>query len=89
MGSCDIELFALEINRDHSVDFEIAPSYCILDSFVDYDDYSVSSKGFLPTVVDRMVSELNSPIVVHFSSLIPKMLILTLAISYLTTSNLP
>ena len=27
----------------------------ILDSFVDYDDYSISSKGFLPTVVDRMV----------------------------------
>ena len=69
--------------------FEIASKYCILDSFVDYDDYSVSSKGFLPTVVDRMVSELNSPIAVHFSSLILKMLMCTLAISYLTTSNLP
>ena len=56
MGSCDIELFALEINRDHSVDFEIAPSYCILDSFVDYDDYSIFPEGFLPTVVDLMVS---------------------------------
>ena len=32
---------------------------------------------------------LNSPIPVHFSSLIPKMLMSTLAISYLTTSNLP
>ena len=32
-------------------------------------------------------SELNSPIPVHFSSLIPKMSVLTLAISYLTTSN--
>ena len=25
------------------------------DSFVDYDGYSISSKGFLPTVVDIMV----------------------------------
>ena len=28
---------------------------CILDSFVDYDGYSISSKGFLPSVVDIMV----------------------------------
>ena len=28
---CDIEWFALEMNRDHSVVFEIAPKYCILD----------------------------------------------------------
>ena len=52
---CDIELFALETNRDHSVIFEIAPKYCILDSFVGYDGYSISSKGFLPTVIDIMV----------------------------------
>ena len=32
---CDIEWFALETNRDHSIVFEIASSYCILDSFVD------------------------------------------------------
>ena len=51
----DIELFALETNRDHSVIFEIASKYCILDSFVDYDGYSISSKGFLPTAVDTMV----------------------------------
>ena len=31
----------------------------------------------------------NSPISVHSSSLIPKMLMFTLAVSYLTTSNLP
>ena len=31
----DIEWFALEMNRDHSVVFEIASKYCILDSFVD------------------------------------------------------
>ena len=52
---CDIEWFALVMNRDHSVIFEIVPKYCISDSFVDYDGYSISSKGFLPTVVDIMV----------------------------------
>ena len=50
---CDIEWFALETNRDHSVIFEIASKNCILDSFVDYDSYSISSKGFLPTVVGK------------------------------------
>ena len=44
-----------EANRDHSVVFEIAPKYYILDSFVDYEGYSISSKGFLPTAVDIMV----------------------------------
>ena len=53
---CDIEWFALEMNRDHSVIFKIAFKYCILDSFVDYDGYSISSKGFFPTVVDIMVT---------------------------------
>ena len=52
---CDIEWFALEMNIDHSVIFEIASKYCILDSFVDYDGYSISSKGFLPTLIDIMV----------------------------------
>ena len=85
---CDIEWFALEMNRDHSVVFESASSlrpyhpehtrsrliseakqgrawlilgweiafnYCIFDSFVDSDGYSISSKGFLPTVVHVMV----------------------------------
>ena len=51
----DIEWFALEMNRDHSVVFEIVSKYCIWDSFLDYDGYSISSKGFLPTVVDIMV----------------------------------
>ena len=52
---CDIEWFALETNRDHSAIFEIASKYCILDSSVDYDGYSISFKGFLPTIVDTMV----------------------------------
>ena len=34
MDYCDIEWFALETNRDHSVIFEIASKYCILDSLV-------------------------------------------------------
>ena len=57
--------------------FEIASRYCISDSFVDHDGSSISSKGFLPTVVD-MSSELNSPIPVRFSSLIPRMSMSTL-----------
>ena len=52
---CDTEWFSLEMNRDHSVIFEIASKYCILDSFVDYGGYSISSKGFLPTAVVIMV----------------------------------
>ena len=50
-----IEWFALEMNRDHSVVFEIASKYCISESFVDHDGYSISSEGFLSTVVDIMV----------------------------------
>ena len=49
----NIEWFALEMNRDHSFIFEIASKYCISDSLVDYDGYSISCKGFLPTVVDN------------------------------------
>ena len=51
----DIEWFALETNRDPSVAFEIASKYCISDSLVDYDGYSISSKGFLPAVIDITV----------------------------------
>ena len=55
LDCCDIEWFALEINRDRSLIFEISSMYCILDSSVDYDGSSTSSKEFLPTVVDIMV----------------------------------
>ena len=41
--------------QDHSVVFEIASKYCVSDSVVDHDGYSISSKGFLLTVVDIMV----------------------------------
>ena len=52
----NIEWFALETNRDHSAIFEIASKYCISDSFVADHGYSISSKGFLPTIVDIMVT---------------------------------
>ena len=53
---CDIEWLALEKIRNHSVVFEITPKYCISDSFVDYEGYSISSKGFFPNlVIDIMV----------------------------------
>ena len=52
---CDIEWFALETNRDHSVVFEMVSKFYISESFVDCDGYSISSKGLLPIVVDIMV----------------------------------
>ena len=33
---CDIEWFAFETSKDHSVIFERASKYCISDSFVDF-----------------------------------------------------
>ena len=45
---CDKEWLALEMNRDHPVIFEIAPKYCISDSFVDYGGHSISSKDSGP-----------------------------------------
>ena len=54
MDSCNVELFALEMKGDHSVIFETVPKNCISNSIVDYDCYSISSKGFLPIVVDIM-----------------------------------
>ena len=51
----DIEWFALETNRDHSVVFEISSKYCISDCFVDHDGHSISSEGFLPALVDIIV----------------------------------
>ena len=68
----------------------------LLDTFVDYRSYSISSKGFLPlevdtmvTIVDVMVIGFSLPIPVHFNSLIPKMTMFNLVVYCLTTSNLP
>jgi hypothetical protein len=52
---CDVEWFALEMNGDHSVIFETALKHYISDCFADYEGYSISSKGFLPTLVDIKV----------------------------------
>ena len=52
---CDTEWFAMETHTHQSVVFEIVPKYRSLDSFVDYEDYSISSKEFLPKVVEIMV----------------------------------
>ena len=46
--------------------FQIASKYFILDSFVEYDGYSTSSKGFLPKVVD--ITVISSPLLTHTSS---------------------
>ena len=51
----DIEWFALKMNRDHPVIFEILSKYYISDSLDHQDGYSISSKGVLSTVVDIMV----------------------------------
>ena len=77
------------MSRDHSVIFEIAPKYCISDCFDDHEGYSISSKGFLPIVVDIMVIWVKFIHSSPFYLTITKMSMFTLAISCLTTSNLP
>ena len=52
---CDVEWLTLDMNLDHSVIFEVATKYDISDSFIDYEGYSISSLGFLPTEVDKIV----------------------------------
>ena len=49
----------LGMNWDHSVIFEVAPKYYISNSFVDYEGYSISSTGFLPTIIDIMAIWIN------------------------------
>ena len=44
----DVECFALEMNRDYSVIFEIAPKYCISASFIDYEGHSISLRDSSP-----------------------------------------
>ena len=52
---CDVEWSALEMNQDHSVIFEITPKYFNSDSFIAYEGCCISSKEFLPTIVDIMI----------------------------------
>ena len=56
LGYHDIVLFALEMNRDHSVIFEIASKYCISDSFVDYYGYSISSGNIVTPVLQAQTN---------------------------------
>ena len=63
----------------------VASKYCILDYFVNYEGYSLSSKGFLLMIVDIMVMLIKF---FHFISLNSKILMFTLAISCLSTSDL-
>ena len=50
-----VEWFALGMSGDLFVVFEIICKYCVSDSLVDIEDYSIPSKGFLLTVVNVMV----------------------------------
>ena len=52
---CGFEWFALETKRDHSVVYESESKYCTLDSFVDYEGYFISSKGFLLITEELML----------------------------------
>ena len=45
---CDVEWFALEMNQDHSVLFEVVPNYCISDCFVVYEAISFLLKDSCP-----------------------------------------
>ena len=86
LDSCDIEWFALETILSF---LRLYPSTAFQTLFVDYEGYSISSKGFLPTVIDIVIIWIKFIHSDAISSLIPIMLMFTLAISCLTTSNLP
>ena len=76
------------MKRDHSVILRLYPSNAFW-TLVDYDGYSISSKGFFPTVVDIMVIWVKFSHSSPFISLMPKMSMFTPTISCLTISNMP
>ena len=55
LNYCETEWFVLKMKWDHSVIIDIAPKYFISNTFVIFEDYYISSKRFLPMVVDRMI----------------------------------
>ena len=64
------------MNRDYSVVLEIASTYCISDSFVDHDGYSISSKnmeqmasnkGIVVVGITRIKTKLHFTASVQFS----------------------
>ena len=82
----DVEWLALETNQYHSVISEVAPNYCISECFVDNENYSITSMGFLSTVVDIMAIWIKFA---HSRQFMFLMLMFILTISCLTVSNLP
>ena len=56
-------------NSHRSVVFEIASKYCTSDSFVDYEGYSFSSKGFFDPAMSALpiIVKQNSPSVGLFT----------------------
>ena len=84
----DVEWLALGTKQDHSVIFEVVPKYCSLNSFFGFEDYFISSKEFLPIVVDIMVIWIKFTHSRQFM-LIPRMSMFILTISCLTTPNFP
>ena len=76
---CDIKWFALEMNRVHSVIFEVTSKYWISDSFVDYDGYKRVQNAILGCNLknDRMIS-------VHFQG---KAFNITVIQTYAPTRN--
>ena len=56
----DIERFVLEINRDHSVIFEIASKYYILDCFVAHDGYCREPAREIPPMTRSYEGHLTS-----------------------------
>ena len=57
LGYCDTEWFALERSQDHFVIFEIAPKYCIADSFVDHQIYYCGQESFRRNGVALIVNK--------------------------------
>ena len=47
---CDAECFALEMNQDHSVLVDTAPSTCSLQSFFDYETGPFLLMDFCPQI---------------------------------------
>ena len=57
LDCCDTEWFALETKKRLLLFLRLHPriAFLTLFSFFTYEGHSISSKGFLPTVVDIMV----------------------------------
>ena len=83
----DIEWFALESNRDQFLRLHPSTAFRTLLLTMMATPFLLWNSCAQQQI--EWSSELNSPILVHFSLQIPKMSVFTLAISCLTTSDLP